>query len=146
MANSKKYYLRNKQILQNAIEQLNQTPIDYANPHTVKISEPERTSLQNRKLHAMFNDIAGQIDYNGRFLNPEHWKEILVSAFCVMKIKEKGEEPDIVIGIEGEFVFLRKSTARMAIRELGDLIEYIYAYAIERGVKFRELDPYGFPL
>ncbi|MNP45739.1 NinB protein [compost metagenome] len=41
-------------------------------------------------------------------------------------------------GISGGVVMLGVSTKRMTVAELGDLIEFMYAFGAERGVAWKE--------
>ena len=40
----------------------------------------------------------------------------------------------MVIGIEGEVINLRESTAQMSVKRLASLIEYVQAWAVENDV------------
>ena len=44
-------------------------------------------------------------------------------------------------GIDGGFVILGMHTSRMTKQELGDLIDIIYAFGAERGVKWTQVGP-----
>ena len=44
----------------------------------------------------------------------------------------------MVIGIEGEVINLRESTAQMSVKRLASLIEYVQAFGVENGVKFND--------
>lgn len=47
-----------------------------------------------------------------------------------------GGQAEMVIGLEGEVINLRESTAQMSVKRLASLIEYVQAWAVENGVKF----------
>ena len=94
--------------------------------------EKTRTDEQNAKLHAMLGDIAKQKTFNGQKLNIEQWKMIFVSGHRIAT----GGTAEMAIGLEGEVINLRESTARMGVRRLASLIEYIQAWAAGNGVEF----------
>lgn len=54
-----------------------------------------------------------------------------------------GGEAEMAIGLEGEVINLRESTAKMSIKRLSSLIEYITAWAAENGVKFNDWKRYA---
>ena len=53
-----------------------------------------------------------------------------------------GGKAEMVIGLEGEVINLRESTAQMSVQRLASLIEYVTAYGVANGVKFN--DRWGF--
>lgn len=99
----------------------------------VEVRAPKRTEEQNAKLHAMLSDIARQKEFNGQKRTIEQWKMIFVSAHRIAT----GGAAEMAIGLEGEVINLRESTAQMSVRRLVSLIEYINAWAAENGVVFK---------
>ena len=99
----------------------------------VEVRERNRTDDQNAKLHAMLGDIAKQKTFNGQKLSIEQWKMIFVSGHRIAT----GGTAEMAIGLEGEVINLRESTARMGVRRLASLIEYIQAWAAGNDVKFK---------
>ena len=98
----------------------------------VEVREKTRTDEQNAKLHAMLGDIAKQKTFNGQKLSIDQWKMIFVSGHRIAT----GGTAEMAIGLEGEVINLRESTARMGVRRLASLIEYIQAWAAGNGVEF----------
>ena len=98
----------------------------------VEVREKNRTDEQNAKLHAMLGDIAKQKTFNGQKLSIEQWKMIFVSGHRIAT----GGTAEMAIGLEGEVINLRESTARMGVHRLASLIEYIQAWAAGNGVVF----------
>ncbi len=93
-----------------------------------------RTHRQNRLLHALFNDVARQAQWMGAARTPAQWKLIFVSGHAVAT-KQAAE---IVPGIEGEFLNLRESTARMGKARMASLLEYVMAWAAQNGIELQE--------
>jgi hypothetical protein len=87
----------------------------------------QRTLDQNAKLWAMLADISRQVEWHGRYLSPEAWKDILTAAL---------RKAEVVPGIDGGFVALGLSTSQMTKRELGELLDLADAFGSEHGVKW----------
>lgn len=104
----------------------------------VEIKEPNRSLEQNAKLHAMLTDVSRQVEYMGKKRGVEFWKGLFVSGWQIAT----GQKPEIVPGLEGEFINIRESTATMGVKKLSDLIEYIIPWAVDKGVVFTEGNKY----
>lgn len=98
----------------------------------VTIRPATRSLEQSAKFHAMCGDLAKQLPYAGKLRTLEQWKQLIVSAHSVAT----KEPTDIVPGIEGEFLNLRESTAKMSIGRMASLIEYAYAYGAMKNVRW----------
>lgn len=92
-----------------------------------------RSMEQNARLHAMLADVAAQKTFNGEKLSLEQWKMLFVSAHA----KATDGDVKMAIGLEGEVVNLRESTAKMSVARCSSLMEYVSAWAAMNGVKFR---------
>ena len=64
------------------------------------------------------------------------WKVIMVSAHAIAT----GEPNEMVIGIEGEVVNLRESTAAMSKKRFASLVDYVIAWGAMNGIVFSEPD------
>lgn len=98
--------------------------------YVVTIAEPTRNLEQSAKFHAMCGDIARQKPFAGQMRKPEQWKVLLVSGHAVAT--KQGSE--MVPGLEGEWCNLRESTAKMSIKRMASLIEYVNAYCAENDI------------
>ncbi|HDR1453306.1 TPA: recombination protein NinB [Pasteurella multocida] len=143
------FFLRSEQVRLNAIEFIKTLPLPKivkdekgneieTNPLVIDIKPRTRNLEQNAKFHAMCQDVADQLEFMGRKLTMEQWKVLFISGHA-MAINEKAE---IVPGLEGEFVNIRESSAKMSVKRMASLIEYVTAYGISHGVRFN--DRYGF--
>lgn len=95
---------------------------------------PERRSdVQNARLHAMFSDIAKRHLFNGRRLTLEQVKVMFISGHSIVT----GNGADLVVGLEGEAVNIRESSARMSVARMASLIEYTAAWAANNGMELR---------
>ncbi|HEH9656571.1 TPA: recombination protein NinB, partial [Pasteurella multocida] len=93
---------------------------------------------QNAKFHAMCQEVANQLEFMGRKFTMEQWKVLFISGHAMAT----NEKADVVPGLEGEFVNIRESSAKMSVKRMASLIEYVTAYGISHGVRFN--DRYGF--
>ena len=95
---------------------------------------PERRSdVQNARLHAMFSDIAKRHLFNGRRLTLDQVKVIFISGHSMVT----GNGADLVVGLEGEAVNIRESSARMSVARMASLIEYVQCWAANNGLELR---------
>ena len=98
--------------------------------HVVTIKEPTRNMEQNAKMWAMLSDIAGQADWHGIKLNAEEWKDLLSAGLVQSRV---------VPNLEGNgFVILGQRTSKLTKSQFAALIELLYAFGTERGVKWSE--------
>ena len=79
---------------------------------------------QEKKYHAMIQDISKQVPFCGKERTVEDWKRILMSAFR----KEQNEQIEAVPGLRNEVVILgRLSTSELKSDEASNFIEFIYS-------------------
>jgi hypothetical protein len=83
-------------------------------------------------MWALLTDIAEQVQWcvNGHMqrISAEDYKHILSASLF--------REQRIAQGVDGGFVILGQHTSKMTKAQMSDLIELIYAFGAERGVKF----------
>lgn len=100
-----------------------------AGPVQISLGRPRRSLDQNRKLWPMLTDISRQVEWYGQKLSPEDWKHMLTASLTKQRA---------VPGIDGGFVILGLSTSRMNKELFSQLIEVIYAFGAEQGVRWSE--------
>lgn len=99
---------------------------------TVEFRAPRRSLDQNALMWSLLGQISKQVDWYGQKLSSEDWKDV-----CTASLRRTR----VVPGIDaGTFVPLGMRTSQMTKEEISELIELIYAFGAERGVKFRELE------
>jgi predicted butyrate kinase (DUF1464 family) len=108
--------------------------------YRVTIEPPKRSLEQNDKFHALCSDIAKVVPFAGKMRSAVEWKVLLVSGHAMAT--KLGSE--MVPGLEGEFVNIRESSARMSVARLSSLIEYTTAYAITNGVTIEAWGAHGY--
>lgn len=134
---TQRFILINDQIRSNAMQALRMAPDGYA----ASISEPKRSNDQNAKLHAMLTDLSrSPVKWAGKRRSMEDWKAIMISGHAVAT-ETSGE---VIPGIEGEFVAIRESSARMSVRRAASLITYLEAFCVTHNVELHETERCGF--
>lgn len=100
----------------------------------IAVREPKRSLDQNAKLWPMLQDVADQVQWpvDGvlQLISKEDWKDLLTSGLK--------QEQRIAQGINGGFVMLGSRTSRMRKKEFSELIEFIYWFGSEKGVRWSE--------
>ena len=108
---------------QNAARAVLNAPEDFM----VRIEPRTRSLEQNAMLHALFTEAARSARWHGRKLTADQWKVLFISGHAIAT----GRGADMVPGLEGEFVNIRESSARMSVARMTSLIEYINAWMAE---------------
>jgi hypothetical protein len=96
----------------------------------VEIKPETRSTEQNKRLWAMLNDVAEQVDWYGRKLDADSWKNVFSAAL---------KKQEVVPSLDGKgFVVLGLRTSKMTRSEMSELQELIEAFAAERGVTLHD--------
>ena len=138
MTDKQTFFLRNEQVRSNCQAFIQSLPADDKKPLVIKIQPMTRNLEQNNKLHAMLSDISKQCEFGGEKRDMNTWKMIFCSAHRIAT----GDKAEMAIGLEGEVINLRESTAQMSVKRMASLIEYVTAWGVQNGVKFN--DRWGF--
>lgn len=121
------YILNHAEARRRAIQAIQDAQDGFA----VTISEPTRSLDQNARLWASLSDVSQQVEWYGKKLSPEDWKNVFTASLKKM---------EVVPNLDGTgFVALGQSTSRMSKRELSDLLELVYAFGAEKGVVFGDM-------
>ena len=89
----------------------------------------QRSLDQNRRLWAVLSDVSRQVEWYGRYLSKEAWKDIFSAAL---------ERQDVVPGLEGGFVMIGGRTSKMTKQRFADLLTLIDAFGAEHGVQWSD--------
>lgn len=106
-----------------------------ARPMVVEVREETRSLKQNSLLHAMLGDISRQLEWAGQKRDTEVWKRLLTAAW----LRARGESVELLPALDGhgvDVVFRRTSTLTRS--ECAELCDFVAAWAIDRGVEFRD--------
>jgi len=93
----------------------------------LELKPATRSLEQNSRLWAMLTDISKQVDWHGRKLKPEEWKDVFTAAL---------KKQEVVPGLDGGFVVLGQSTSKMTKGEMCDLQTLMEAFGADKGVRF----------
>jgi len=98
-------------------------------PVVITLGRESRSLDQNNKLWPMLTDVSKQVDWYGKKHSKEDWKDIISSAWL---------QQTLVPGINGGFVAIGVRTSKLTPEQFSGLIECIYAFGAEQGVKWSE--------
>ena len=102
---------------------------------TATFAEPTRNDEQNRRAHAMLNDIARQVEHFGRKWPAGVWKRLTVAAF----MREANEQPLMIPALDGVGVdVIFEKTSQMGVRKMADYITWLRAFGDEKSVAWSE--------
>lgn len=122
------YHLVSSQVRQNACDAILAAP----DGMVVQIKEKTRSMAQNDLMWSVLTDLSRQVPWpvNGEVTNltPEEYKDLITASL--------GQENRMAAGIRGGFVMLGKSTSKMTIGQMKDLITFAHSFGDERGVKW----------
>jgi hypothetical protein len=97
----------------------------------VTFQEAKRTTDQNARMWAMLTEVARQVKWHGQQLSADDWKLIFMAALP--------EETRIVPNLSGNgFVNLGRSSSKLSVGEMADLMDLIAAFGAREGVTFAE--------
>jgi hypothetical protein len=114
--------------------------LDLANPKKIAISDEDRSSEQNAKLHAMLSDIAKQVEHAGKKWNVLIWKRLCTAAW----LREEGENATMIPALDGNgFDVIYERTSKLGIKKCASLIEWITAFGAEHQVRWTQRDNWG---
>jgi len=105
---------------------------DAPDGYVVTIRPPKRSLDQNARLWAMLADIS-RAEPEGHKHTAEDWKCLFMHA-C-------GWEVQFLEGLDGKPFPSGFRSSRMTVRQMADLIEFIYAYGSGHGVQWSEPEP-----
>lgn len=121
-----RFILSHKRARDNAIRAV----IEAEDGYSVEIKPPSRSLEQNARLWAMLTDVSEQVDWYGRKLTPDDWKDVFSASL---------KKARVVPTIDGDgFVPLGMRTSTMTKAEFGALMELIEAFGAERSVEFHD--------
>lgn len=125
MSEKKTFFLRSPVIQLNALRYIESLPTDDQRPLMVIIQPTTRKLEQNALLHALLGELEKKATWQGERLTLAAWKTLMISAHTIAT----GEPVKLTVGVEGEMVNLRESSAEMSISRISSLIDYIKAWA-----------------
>lgn len=113
-----------------------------------EIKPANKSRDQEAKYHAMFSDVARQVEFMGSKRDSETWKRLLVDAFA--RVKAADNDPvqgvgAIVPNLDGTgFVQLGVQTRRFSKRHASEFIEFILSWGVDNDVQWSDPAPQGY--
>lgn len=95
----------------------------------------KRSAEHSARLHAMLGWLSKNVQWAGEYRSIDHWKRLTVAAWE----RARGESVEYLPALDGrgiDIVFRR--TSEMSGRDMAELIEWIFAWAIEMGYDIPE--------
>lgn len=122
------FHLVNPSVRQNAVHAILSAPENYR----VELRERTRTLDQNAVMWSCLTDLSRQVQWpvNGQleWMTPDEWKDVITASLH--------QENKIAQGIRGGFVMLGRSTSRMGIKAMIEVIDFCHAFGDEKGVNW----------
>lgn len=97
--------------------------------YVMSLAEARRTNEQNDKMWAMLTDVSRACP-QGRRHTPQLWKSIFMQSLSHECLFE--------MDLEGRPFPLGHSSSKLTKAQMSELIEFIYAYGAEHGVRWSE--------
>ncbi len=111
--------------------------LDLEKAKKVSVKEADRSSQQNRALHAALSDIADQVEHYGKKFNVETWKRLCTASW----LREIGEQGQLIPALDGNgFDVIFAKTSKLSVKECGSLLEWISAFGAEQQVRWSQPD------
>ena len=122
--------MANENIRSNCIDSIRQLELKSKNPFEITIKEATRKTIQNAKMWSMLGDISKQVEWYGHKLTQDEWKDVLSASLF---------EEATVPAISGrKMVLLGKATSKFTVRQMADMIEFMYMFGTQENVRWSE--------
>ena len=110
---------------------------NFDKPKKIVIKDLDRSSEQNKKLHACLTDISRQVEHAGKKWDVLIWKRLLTAAW----LRESGENPQFIPSLDGRGVdVIYERTSKLSVKQCADLILWVEAFGAEHGVRWTQKD------
>jgi len=97
----------------------------------VEFKQPKRSLDQNSLFWSLLTQVAVQKEHSGRRYTPDQWKILFLHAI--------GREVQFIPSLDGStFIPWGQSSSDLSKEEMTALIEFIFAWGAQNGVRFRE--------
>lgn len=128
------YCIVNDTVKENLIAYIRTLPVNPRAPMVVEAREETRTDKQNRLMWPLLKDLSDQVIWFGNKYDSDDWKDLITA----MVAKAKKQEQRMAPGLDGGVVMFGQRTSKMTVRQMVEVIEAIYWFGTQQGVKFSE--------
>jgi hypothetical protein len=101
--------------------------------YVVIVREPKRNDEQNKRFHAMIDDLVRQ-NPNGEGYDKDMWKAAVIRSL--------NKEVQFLRDLDGELFPNPKRSSELTVREMSDAMEIIAEYGARHGVVFSDPNPW----
>lgn len=98
-----------------------------------------RTDAQNRMMHSILKDLSDQVEWFGKKLTPDGWKNMLTGHLAGVELVPNFDGTGFVSLTKG------KPTSSMTKREISDLFELAWSFGSDKGVQWSPTSQGGLP-
>lgn len=113
---------------------------NFDKPKKIVIKDLDRSSEQNKKLHACLTVISRQVEHAGKKWDVLIWKRLLTAAW----LREAGEQPQMIPAVDGHgFDVVYERTSKLSVKKCAELLEWVAAFGAEHGVRWTAKDVWG---
>ncbi|WP_275183631.1 recombination protein NinB [Citrobacter freundii] len=128
------YCIVNDTVKDNLIAFIRTIQVNPRAPMVVEAREETRTDKQNRLMWPLLKDLSDQVTWFGNKYDSDDWKDLITA----MVAKAKKQEQRMAPGLDGGVVMFGQRTSKMTVRQMVEVIEAIYWFGTQQGVKFSE--------
>ncbi len=101
-----------------------------AKPVTLELREETRSDKQNRLMWSVLTDLSRQVEWCGKRLTKEGWKDFITAHLNGQKLIPNMHGTGFIS------INMGKSTSKMTKSELSAVIELAHAFGSERGINW----------
>lgn len=130
------FCLINDNVKRNVVNFIESLPVDRRSPIIIEAREESRTDKQNRMMWPLLKDLSTQVVWYGEKMEPEEWKDLITVLVSQMQNPER--EQKSAPGIYGGRVYFGVRTSQSSKRYMVEVIEAIFWFGTEHGVRFSE--------
>jgi hypothetical protein len=113
---------------------------DFTKPKKIVIRDLDRSSEQNKLLHARLTDIASQVEHAGKKWDVLIWKRLLTAAW----LRESGDQPQMIPAVDGHgFDVIYERTSKLTVKQCAELLDWVEAFGGEHRVRWTAKDNWG---
>lgn len=98
----------------------------------VEFKKARRSNDANALMWVLLTEIATQLDWHGQRYSPEDWKDYACHALRRARWMPSEDGGMVPIGMR---------TSDLSKEEMGELIEFLYAFGAQHGVEFTDTSP-----
>ncbi len=99
-------------------------------PLVLEVRGMTRTDAQNRMMHSILKDLSDQVEWFGKKLTPDGWKNMLTGHLAGVELVPNFDGTGFVSLTKG------KPTSSMTKREISDLFELAWSFGSDKGVQW----------